>query len=252
MYKSKKEYLGFSREVLQKVNIFEDGKRVHPDYYDFLDDNIQAYVLSHNGLEVKRTPVQAKRLPIPYFRLASHPEVDKSDPYFTDGLLETIKGEALESIRRQEDAKLLTLLHVAIENHGQSESNITPNHVIERFGPLTLEHIKEADKLLASHGLPLKSIIINPIDVVDQGYYYSYNFTSFYISDVCPQGTTYLLADPKLAGRTTILYEDAVEHSNPEMFKVGFVIDEMISMMLLNDASVVAIREVVTLTDGEN
>ena len=109
----KLRYQGILRNVLLEDTLTPGI----PVMYDVLDDLGQAYILHSNEGEVKITPFEGKRVEVRLFRIASFPKIKKEDLYFLrSNIVEYAQDETKQSIMRQEDGRLVTLLEAAIVN----------------------------------------------------------------------------------------------------------------------------------------
>jgi hypothetical protein len=168
---------------------------------------------------------------------------------------------------KQEDARLLTLLASAITDYGASPFHvITPDHVVEvgSGNPLDLVDFYDAVSRLELHELEVKRILINPADLRDL-YSWDVNTTGMKFKEdltaggtitsfgeftiqksiMVPQGTTFFLPEPNFLGVMPVMYSLDVEENNQiEQFKRGWVMDELLGMLVLNPRGLAAVKKV--------
>lgn len=263
----KLRYEGIVRNVLM-----EDPQTPGvPCEYDVLNELGQAYILAGSEGEIKISPFEGKRLPVTYFRIASYPEIRKEDLYYLkSNMVEYVQNEAKEAIQKQEDARVLTLLEAAVQDWATKDPLITApgsdytNHVTFSGAHLTPDVFYDAAGQVDSHQLEPRKIVGNPRllrdlyrwdptqigwtmkDEVVAGQTITH-FGEFQVvkSIMVPNDTLYLLPEAEFLGAMPVLYSlDVVE--NPAVvsdFRVGFVLDEMISMAILNPRGIVKITK---------
>lgn len=260
----KLKYEGIGRNIL-----VEDAlDRGYPMPYEVLDDLGQAYVLNQTDAEVKTTPFEGKWVPVSLFRIASFPFIRKEDTYFLRAnIIEHAQEMTREAIMKQEDARLLTLLASAITDYAASANHvITPDHVVEvgAGNPLDLVDFYDAISRLELHEIEVRRILINPADLRDL-YTWDVNVTGMRFKDeitsgatitefgeftiqksiMVPQGTVFFLPEPNFLGVMPVMYSLDVEENNQiEQFKRGWVMDELLGMLVLNPRGLGAIKKV--------
>lgn len=260
----KLKYEGIGRNIL----VEDPLERGFPMPYEVLDDLGQAYVLNQTDAEVKTTPFEGKWVPPTLFRIASFPYVRKEDLYFLRAnIVEHAQEMTREAIMKQEDGRLLTLLASAITDYGSNADHvITPDHVVEigAGNPLDLVDFYDAVSRVQLHELAVSRVLLNPIDLRDL-YTWDVNVTgwnfkdrvvqgetitqfgefTFQTSIMVPQGTIFLVPDPNFLGVMPIMYSLDVEENNQiEQFHRGWVMDEVLGMVVLNPRGLGAIKKV--------
>jgi hypothetical protein len=260
----KLKYEGIGRNVLVEDTIPNGFARP----YEVLDDLGQAYVLNQTDAEVKTTPFEGKYVPPQFFRIAAFPYIRKEDTYMmTANIVEYAQEMTREAILKQEDGRLLTLLATAITDYGANPDHvITPDHIVEIGAGNAVEwpDFLDAVSRIELHELKASRIIMNPVDLRDV-YLWDTNFTgpefkndlarggtvtkfgefTFQTSVMVPQGTIFLVPDPNFLGYMPIRYSlEVQENLQIEQFRRGWVMDELIGMMVLNPRGLAAIKKV--------
>jgi hypothetical protein len=250
----KLRYAGMLRNIL----VEDPLPKGVPIEYDVLDDLGQAYVLNGNEGQVRVTPFEGKKAPVRLFRIATFPSVKKEDLWFLRvNIVEYAQDESKQAIQKQEDARLLTVIESAISSYGtNADHTVSPGaHVVnELSGFITPDSFYDLVALIEVHELEAGRILMNPVDYRDL-YKWDLNqvgvafkdsivagqkirqFGEFQIqrSIMVPQGTIYLTPAPEFLGVFPVLYSlDVEENHKVEDFKKGWVMDEVISMMILN------------------
>lgn len=249
----KLRYQGITRNVLVEDPVTPGT----PVEYDVWDDLGQAYVMSGTEGEVRITPMEGKRVPVRFFRIASFPRIRKEDLlYLRINAVEQSQDETKQAILKQEDSRLITLLQAAITDYADRPDHVvTPNHTVtEASGYLTPGSLYTAVAMTDMHELQSSRILINPFDFRDL-YRWDINQTGWAFKDrvvagetitsfgefqiqrsiMVPQGETFLTPDPEFLGVFPVLYSlDVEENHQVEAFYKGWVFDEMVSMMVLN------------------
>jgi hypothetical protein len=250
----KLRYQGMVRNVLME-DVLTPGIPVE---YEILDDLGQAYILHGNEGEVKVTPFEGKKAPIKLFRIATFPQIKKEDLWFLRvNIVEYVQDESKQAIMKQEDARLLTVLDAAITDYGNSANHTySPGaHVInELSGYLTPDTFYDLVALIDVHELRSARILMNPVDYRDL-FKWDANQTGMGFKDavvagqsiesfgefqiqrsiMVPQGTIYITPAPDFLGVMPIYYSlDVEENHTPEKFHKGWVMDEVVSFIVLN------------------
>lgn len=258
------KYEGIARNIL----VEDPLDRGYPLPYEVLDDLGQGYILNQTDAEVKTTPFEGKWVPPTLFRIASFPFIKKEDTYFLRAnIVEYAQEMTREAIMKQEDARLLTLLASAITDYGASPFHvITPDHVVEigSGNPLDLVDFYDAVARLELHQIEVRRILINPADLRDLytwdvgvtgmrfkedltagGTITSFGEFTIQKSIMVPQGTVFFLPEPNFLGVMPVMYSLDVEENNQiEQFKRGWVMDELLGMLVLNPRGLGAIKKV--------
>lgn len=261
----KLRYEGIVRNVLVEDPI-EPGV---PVQYDVLDQWGQAYILHSTDGEVKIDLHEGKRVEVKPFRIAAFPTIKKEDLYLLRAkILENAQDEAKQAIMRMEDSRLVTLIEAAIaqfqvNNPEAKKGQSIPNEVTVAGNYVSYDDVITARTSPSVRQIESTRILCNPRDYYDF-YRWDINTTGFAFKDrvvagetitefgdfqigkslVIPAGTMYLAPDPNFLGMMPIWYSlDAEENNKVESFKRGFVLDELIGMVILNAAGLVALRK---------
>jgi hypothetical protein len=117
---------------------------------------------------------------------------------------------------------------------------------------------------LELHEIEVRRILINPVDLRDL-YTWDVNVTGMRFKDeitsgatitefgeftiqksiMVPQGTVFFLPEPNFLGVMPVMYSLDVEENNQiEQFKRGWVMDELLGMLVLNPRGLAAIKKV--------
>lgn len=258
----KLRYAGLTRSILLEDPLVKGAELV----YDVLDDLGKAYFINDNEGEVKVTPFEGKRVSYTVGRIASFPQVKKDDLYALKvNTIDYAQDEAKQAIMKTEDSRLLTLLRAAIADYENAVGHtVTPNHeVIETSTTLTPASLYAAATIVEMHELEASRLLMNPQDardlylwkVEDIGWTMKDNivagqkvttFGEFQIQRSILQtaGEIFLTPEPKFLGMFPVMYSlDVVENNKPEDFKVGWVMDEVVSHVLLNPRGLVQITK---------
>lgn len=245
-------YEGVVRNILIEDPLTNGAELV----YDVLDDLGQAFFLNDNESEVKVTPFEGKRVGYSTFRVAAFPTVKKDDLYaLRVDVVEHAQEESKQAILKAEDSRLFTLLEGAIAGYAANPNHaVTPDHAIEATGGLTAEALNEAAGIIELHELEAKTFVGNPMDiraintwsldnvgwkfkdsVVDGMKVTKFGEFTIQRSIMVEQGNGYLLPEARFLGMMPVRYSlDSKENNNPEKFQFGWVLDEVIGMVILN------------------
>jgi len=246
-------YQGMTRNVLLEDPLTPGV----PVQYDVLDEYGQAYILSGNEGQVKVTPFEGKKVPLRLFRIATYPNIKKEDLwYLRVNIVEYAQDMSKQAIQMQEDARLLTVLEAAIDNYALDPNHVvSPSHIVnELSGYVTPDSLYDLVALIEVHQLDAARLLFNPIDYRDlnkwdinqTGWAFKdrvvagekiVEFGGFQIqrSIQVPQGTIYLTPAPEFLGVFPVMYSlDVVENPTPIDFKMGWVLDELVGMVVLN------------------
>lgn len=257
-------YEGIARNIL----VEDPLDRGFPLPYEVLDDLGQAYVLNQTDAEVKTTPFEGKWVPPTLFRVAAFPFVRKEDLYYLRAnIIEQAQEVTREAIMKQEDGRLLTLLASAITDYATNPDHvITPDHVVEigAGNPLQPEDFYDLVARLELHQIEVRNILMNPADARDM-YVWDVNTTGWDFKNsvvagetitsfgefriqksiMVPTGTIFFLPEPNFLGVMPVMYSLDVEENNKiETFHRGWVMDELIGMLVLNPRGLGAIKKV--------
>lgn len=261
----KLRYQGLVRNVLLE-DALEPGV---PVQYDVLDQWGQSYMLHGNEGEVKITPFEGKRVDVKLFRIATFPQIKKEDLYYLrSNIVEYVQDESKQAIMRMEDSRLITLLEAAINQYSKNNPDAqaegaVPNEVIVAGEHLTPDDLYTAVTSTDVRQLDASRILVNPREYRDF-YRWDINTTGWAFKDsvvagerivqfgefqvgksiMVPAGTTYLTPEPEFLGVMPVMYSLDVEENNQiEQFHRGWTMDELIGMVILNAAGIVAIRK---------
>ncbi len=258
----KLRYQGLIRNV-----IIEDPQQPGtPTEYDVFDDLGQSYIMSCTEGEVRVTPFEGKRVRVEFFRIASRPAIRKEDLYsMRVNMVEQAQDETKQSILKQEDTRLMTLLLASVTDYATRPDNPTPGaqNVVVASGGLTPEALYAAVTMTDLREIESKRILVNPADYRDF-YLFDQNQTGWAMKDrvvagekittfgefqiqrsvIVPRGKIFLLPDPNFLGVFPVLYSLDVEEDNRvESFWKGWVFDEMVSMAILNPRGIATITK---------
>lgn len=261
-------YEGLVRNVLLEDTL-ERGPLMP---YDILDDLGQAYIMNSTDAEVKIQIFEGKQAFPSLFRIASFPRVKKEDLYYLRvNAVEYAQDESRQAIQKQEDYKLVLLLETAITNYGSasqtpvggiqtgisagpsghtSEKTVlvgsgNPTEPVDFYAAVTMIEIEQ---------LEASRVMAHPQDVRDF-YTWDINVTGWTFKDkvfagekitqfgefqvqksvIIPQGELFLAADPEYVGVFPVMYSlDVEENHLVEQFYKGWVMDELVGMLILN------------------
>ena len=256
----KLRYQGLVRNVLMEVAM-QPGE---PLMFDVLDDTGQAYVLNATSGEVKITPFEGKRVQLIADRIAAFPQIEKSELYYLRAnIVEHAQDESRQAIQKQEDSRLLALIEAAVQGYAANNPLAAGGNtsIINVTGKLTPGALYDAIANVEERELTATRLLMNPRTFRDMygwtveqtGWTFKDNlvagekitsFGEFQIqtSIMIPKNTVYLTPDPEYLGVMPVLYSlDVVENPKPEAFELGWVMDEMIAMAILNARGLVKI-----------
>jgi hypothetical protein len=269
-------YEGMVRNVLLEDTL-ERGPLMP---YDILDDLGMAYILNSTDAEVKIQMFEGKQAFPALFRIASFPKVRKEDLYYLRvNAVEYAQDESRQAIQKQEDYKLIQLLETAIIAHGTAGQtpvggimtgiSAGPGGGNEKTvlvgdnNPLEPVDFYSAVSMIEVEQLEASRVLAHPQDVRDL-YTWDINVTGWSFKDkvfagekitqfgefqvqksvMVPQGETFLSADPEFVGVFPVMYSlDVEENHQVEQFHKGWVMDELVGMMILNARGLARIRK---------
>lgn len=223
--------------------------------YDILDELGQAYILNQTDSEVRITPFEGKQVAPSLFRIASFPRIRKEDLYYLRmNAVDFAKDESEQAIMKQEDGRLISLLNAAITNY----ATITGQSMTQNIGvgnPIEYIDFLNASALIELRQIEASRILINPADVRDI-YSWDPHVTGWVFKDnvfnggetvtkfgeytlqkslIVPRGQVFIVPEPKFLGVMPVMYSLDVEENNQvEQFYKGWVMDELIGMVVLN------------------
>jgi hypothetical protein len=261
-------YEGIVRNVLLEDTL-ERGPLMP---YDILDDLGKAYILNATDSEVKLQVFEGKQAFPNLFRIASFPRIRKEDLYYLRvNAVEYAQDESRQAIQKQEDYKLILLLEGAIGDYGaagqvpvggiQTGISAGPGgHTNEKTvlvgasNPLEPVDFYSAVSMVEIEQLEASRVLAHPQDIRDL-YTWDINVTGWSFKDkvfagekitsfgefqvqksvIVPQGEVFLTADPEYVGVFPVMYSlDVEENHLVEQFYKGWVMDELVGMLILN------------------
>jgi len=261
-------YEGITRNVLIEDTL-ERGPLMP---YDILDDLGQAYVLNQTDAEVKVQVFEGKQAFPQLFRIAAFPRIRKEDLYYLRvNAIEYAQDESRQAIQKQEDSRLILLLESAIVSQGANGTtpvggyatglsagpggHSTEKTVLVGAGsPLEPVDFYSAVSMIEIEQLEAKRMLMHPQDMRDL-YTWDVNVTGWAFKDktvggeaitqfgefelmksvIVPQGEIFLAAEPNYVGVFPVMYSlDVEENHQVEQFYKGFVMDELVGMLVLN------------------
>lgn len=266
----KLRYEGMVRNVLIEDPITPGTEAL----YDIIDDLGQAYLLSGTDGEVRVTPFEGKRARVDFFRIATRPAIRKEDLYQSKvNMVEHAQDESKQAILKQEDSRLMVLLQAALTNYATRPDNPTPGAqtvTIGDNGPISPAALYTAVTYTDLREIESARLLMNVADYRDF-FLFDQNQTGWAFKDrvvagekittfgefqiqrsiMVPRGVVYLLPEPQFLGVFPVLYSLDVEENNAvEEFWRGWVMDEMVSMAVLNPRGIASIQKSSTHAAG--
>ena len=259
-------YQGILRNVLLEDTLTPGV----PIQYDVLDDLGQAYMLHGDEGEIKITPFEGKRIDVQLFRIASFPKIKKEDLfYLRSNIVEYAQDMTKQAIMRQEDSRLVSLLEVSVANYRLIDttavpgSGSLPNEITVAGSTLMPSDLYTAVTFTDQRMLDSSRLLCNPQeyrdfyrwDIATTGWAFKdsvvagekiVQFGEFQIgkSIIIPRGTTYLTPEPSFLGVFPVMYSLDVEENNQvEQFHKGWVMDELVGMVVLKRRGIVILRK---------
>ena len=256
--------------ILRNVLIEDTLTPGVPIQYDVLDDLGQAYMLHGDEGEIKITPFEGKRVEVQLFRIASFPKIKKEDLYYLrSNIVEYCQDFTKQAIMRQEDSRLVTLLEVAAANYRLVDTTAVPgtgslpNEITVGGTILMPSDLYTAVTFTDQRMLDSTRLLCNPQeyrdfyrwDIATTGWAFKdsvvagekiVQFGEFQIgkSIIIPRGTTYLTPEPTYLGVFPVMYSLDVEENNQvEQFHKGWVMDELVGMVVLNPRGIIILRK---------
>jgi len=258
------KYEGISRNILQEDPL-ERG--AYP-FYDLQTHMGQCFLLEKYQSEAKITQFEGTRVTYDFIRFEAYPAIQKEDEYRLNiDMIENCQEESFQAIQRKEDWYLFNMLDVALAKLAAAG---TP-HEIDVTGGLLPQNLYDASIFSIDMWVKTANIVVCHPSAVRK-YFYTWDlytvgvarkdklvdgtpvttFGDFKIfeSQMCPTNVMYVLPDPEYLGVMPILYSlDVVENPKPEKFQKGWVMDEMINMIILNPNGVARINLLDTEAD---
>ncbi len=261
-------YEGMVRNVLVEDTL--DRGPIIP--YDIVDDLGQAYILNQTDSEVKIQMFEGKQATPSLFRIASFPRVRKEDLYYLRvNLVEYAQDESRQAIMKQEDYRLIVLLEQAIVGFGVNGPKPTGGYqtgisagpagftnektvLVGSGSPLEPIDFYSAVSMVEIEQVEANRVLAHPQDLRDI-YTWDINTTGWALKDkivggekvtsfgefelqrsvMVPQGELFLTAAPEFVGVFPVMYSlDVEENHQVETFYKGWVMDELIGMLVLN------------------
>lgn len=217
-----------------------------------------AYVVSGQMGEVRIHRVEAERIYVQLFRVASRPEVSKSDVYAFDfDILASIKDDATMMIKEEEDAKYFGLINAAVTAFATRTSI---SHSVSVVGGSWVPSALHAGaKLIAQMRLKGERFIVNSGEyydmwnwgtdqigwkmrdqITDTGVFARYGELDIKPTIACAAGVAYIQPSPEYVGFMPIRWSlESTPLDKPEEAKMGFVFDELIGMIVVNNNGLV-------------
>lgn len=256
----KLRYAGVTRNVLLEDPLTPGI----PVEYDVLDELGQAYILHGNEGEVRVTPFEGKKAPVRLFRVATFPQVKKEDLwYLRVNIVEYAQDESKQAIMKQEDARLITLIEAAITSYGTNPNNPFGENSVDNVGDLAPDSLYDLTAKIEARELEATRLLLNPADYRDL-YKFDLNDTGWAFKDrqvagekitqfgefqvqksiQIPANNIYLTPAPEFLGVFPVMYSlDVEENPTVEKFHKGWVMDELVSMLILNPRGLGVIRK---------
>lgn len=258
----KLKYEGVVRNILVETPL---GKGEAPEY-DVLDTLGLAYILNQSEGQVMVRRFEGKRVHVDLFHVASFPVVGKDDIYaLRADIIKYAKDFTEDDIRKKEDIRLFALLNVALTDYATHPLHtVTTNHVVDNSGRFANTSFNAAMSITASHELQADRIIINNQEFYDL-YYWTIDQGGWKLKDdivygvpivrygdlqitksiVVTPGTALVTPAPEYLGYMPVRYSlEAVEYPRPDYLEVGWVLDELIGMLIVNPRGVVKINKI--------
>jgi hypothetical protein len=204
------------------------------------------------------------------FRIASFPKIKKEDLYYLrSNIVEYTQDMTKQAIMRQEDSRLVTLLEVAAANYRLVDtsavpgSGALPNEITIAGSTLMPSDLYTAVTFTDQRMLDSSRLLCNPQEYRDL-YRWDINTTGWAFKDsvvagekivqfgefqigksiIIPRGTVYLTPEPSFLGVFPVMYSLDVEENNQvEQFHKGWVMDELVGMVVLNPRGIVILRK---------
>ena len=242
-------YEGIVRDMLVERPLAQGVVPVYPCKRDIG----VAYVVSGQFGEVRIHRVEAERIYVQLFRVASRPMVSKSDVYAFDfDLIASIKDDATLMIKEEEDKKYLGLLNASISAF---YTRTGVSHVVDVVGGTWVPSaLHTGARLIANQRLKGEKIIMNAGEyydlyswgtdqigwkmrdqITDVGVFARYGELDIKPTIACPEGTAYVQPAPEYVGFMPVRWSlESTPLDEPENGLMGFVFDELIGMIIVN------------------
>lgn len=257
----KLKYEGLVRNIIVETPL---GKGEAPEY-DVIDTLGLAYILNQSEGQVMVRRFEGKRVHVELFHVASFPVVGKDDIYsLRADIVKYAKDFTEDDIRKKEDIRLFALLNVALTDYSTHPLHtVTPNHVVTNSGAWGAAAFASAMSITASHELQADRIVMNNAEyydlfswTIDEGGWkmkddvvygvpiVRYGELQITKSIVVSAGTAFVTPAPEYLGYMPVRYSlEAVEYPRPDYLEVGWVLDELIGMLIVNPRGIVRIAK---------
>jgi len=221
-----------------------------------------AYIVQGNMGEVRIHRVEAVRIFVPLFRVASRPMVSKEDVYGMDfDLIASVKDDAVQQIREEEDKKYFGLLDTAISDY---ETSTGDSHTINNVGGWVPQSYHTAAKKVADRRLKAARILTSAGEyydffdwgtdqlgwkardvITDTGTFARYGDMIIKPTIAVTNGKSYVQPEEQFVGFMPVRWSlDSVPVDEPENGLLGFVYDELIGMLIANANGLIKIVKV--------
>lgn len=238
--KIKKPYEGFARQILKEESLDD----IVGPLYEIVDADVQAYILNQDNAEVKTSFVESLFVPGSLFRVASFPRVKKELLKSRPWLEQVAKDAAYESLRKQEDARLFTLLSSAIKDYEEHKDHVVSKKHIFPTHPDYFDErdVQDALKAVRSHEIDPVAVLCNSTELDEVKKIESLANLNIIDSIMVPQGSLMILPDKEYLGVLPVFAspEENDNHMEGQFYK-GWVVDELIGMLVLNPRGLAAV-----------
>jgi len=211
-----------------------------------------AYIVMGDMGEVKIHRVEAVRVFVPMFRVASRPMVSKEDVYGMDfDLIASVKDDAVMQIREEEDKKYFGLVETAITDY---ETRTGESLTITNVGDWVPQTIHTGAKKIANKRLKGARILTNAGEyydffnwgtdqlgwkardvITDTGTFARYGDMLIKPTIAIQEGKMYIQPEEQYVGFMPVRWSlDSVPVDVPEDGELGFVYDELIGELIAN------------------
>jgi len=211
-----------------------------------------AYIVQGNMGEVRVHRIEAVRVFVQMFRVASRPMVSKEDVYGMDfDLVASVKDDAVMMIREEEDRKYFGLIDTAISNY---ETTTGDSHTINNVGTFVPQSIHTGAKKIADKRLKGARILTSAGEyydffewgtdqlgwkardvITDTGTFSRYGDMLIKPTIAVANGRMYIQPEEQYVGFMPVRWSlDSTPVDEPETGHLGFVYDELIGMMIAN------------------
>jgi len=211
--------------------------------------------------EVRIHRVEAVRVFVPMFRVASRPMVSKEDVYGMDfDLVASVKDDAVMQIREEEDRKYFGLLETAITDF---ETRTGISHTINNVGGWVPQSYHTAAKKIADLRLKAARILTSAGEyydffdwgtdqlgwkardvITDTGTFARYGDMIIKPTIAVTNGKSYVQPEEQYVGFMPVRWSlDSVPVDEPENGLLGFVYDELIGQLIANANGLIRIAK---------